>query len=179
MSRIGEKPISIPSGVKVEINESKVSINGASGTLVWTVPPLVKAKIEGEEILVERENDTKPAKSLHGTSRSVIANMIEGVHKGFAKELEIQGVGFRANLQGQTLVMSLGFSHPIEFQVPEGIQVKVEDNGTRLVITGADKQLVGQVSARLRAFSPAEPYKGKGVRYKGEHVRRKAGKTVA
>ena len=178
MSRIGKKPITIPAGITASQENRVVTIKGPHGELSLNVPVETDVKIEGAEINVSPATTTPFAKSMHGTIRSLINNMVLGVSKGYTKVLEIQGVGFKANLQGQKLNLALGYSHPIDFDVPPGITIKVTDN-TNIQVSGADKQMVGQVSARIRSFYPAEPYKGKGVRYKGEHVRRKAGKAVA
>lgn len=178
MSRVGKKAVPIPAGVKIQIAGGQVSVAGPLGQLTRKLPPTINVEVKGAEALVTRSTETKRSKQLHGTIRSLIAGMVEGVTKGFVKNLEIQGVGFRAQLQGQKLTIALGFSHPIEYMVPAGIKLKVPDQ-TTIVVEGSDKQLVGLVSARLRAYYPAEPYKGKGIRYKDEHVRRKAGKTVA
>lgn len=178
MSRIGKKTITVPRGVSVSVNGQAVSVKGPKGELSLNVSSLAQVSVDGSEVAVTRNAETKEARSVHGTTRSLIANMVEGVQNGFKKQLEINGVGFRAQLQGRRITMSLGYSHPILFDIPEGITVQVPDQ-TNIVIEGCDKQLVGEVSARLRAYYPAEPYKGKGVKYKGERVRRKAGKTVA
>lgn len=177
MSRIGRAPIVIPAGVSVRVEGDRVEVQGPRGELAWTKPASIGLAVEDGRVTVSRTSDESPARALHGTTRSLIAGMVKGVSEGYRKELEIQGVGYRAQVQGARLVMHLGFSHPIEFDVPPGVTVEVAD-GTRLVVSGADKQQVGEVSARLRGFHKAEPYKGKGVRYKDEHVRRKAGKTV-
>ena len=178
MSRIGEKPIDIPSGVTLTVDGSLVVVSGSKGELRREVPSCLSAAVEGNEARVARCDDTKTSRSLHGLFRSLIANMVEGVDKGFRKDLEIQGVGFRAAAEGQKVVMTLGFASPVEYTVPDGVTV-VSTKGTDVVVTGADKQQVGDVAARIWSFFPAEPYKGKGIRYKGEHVRRKVGKTVA
>jgi len=178
MSRIGKLPITIPAGVTVKIDGNTVAISGEKGEMARTIPAGITVKQEGAALIVERDSDEKQTRALHGTTRSLQANMVEGVSKGFQKDLEISGVGFRAALQGRTLVMNVGFSHPIEYDIPEGITVNLPDQ-TSVSITGCSKELVGQVGARLRAFCPAEPYKGKGIKYKGERIRRKAGKAVA
>jgi large subunit ribosomal protein L6 len=178
MSRVGVQAITIPAGVTVVIDGCKVTVKGPQGEEFWEFPPVVSFEQRDGAITVSRLSDEKFAKAMHGTARNLIANMIEGVKNGFTKELEIQGVGFRAAIQGDQLTMALGYSHPIEYKVPEGVTVVVTDN-TKIKVTGINKQKVGQVGAHLRSFYPAEPYKGKGVRYKGEQVRRKAGKTVA
>ena len=178
MSRVGQKPIDIPAGVEVETKDGRVTAGGPLGRLELALPVGITVRREADRLFVERANDSRERRALHGTIRSLLANMVVGVKDGFRRELEIQGVGYRAQLQGRKLVMSLGFSHPVEYEVPEGVNVEVKD-GTAIILHGADKQQVGLAAARIRKFSPADPYKGKGIRYKGEHVRRKAGKTVA
>ena len=178
MSRIGKKIIAVPAGVSVTVKGQDVNVKGPKGELNLTVSPLAGVTVSGSEVTVTCKDESKAAHAVHGTTRSLIANMIEGVRSGVKKQLEINGVGFRAQLQGRRITMSLGYSHPILFDIPDGITVQVPDQ-TNITIEGCDKQLVGEVSARLRSYYPAEPYKGKGVRYKGERVRRKAGKTVA
>jgi large subunit ribosomal protein L6 len=178
MSRIGRKPVAIPPGITVNVQDSKVSVKGPKGELSRELHPFITAKVGNGQVEVGCDREDKESKAIFGTTRSLIANMIQGVHQGYSKDLEIQGVGFRANLQGNKLVLSLGYSHSIEYRVPDGIMLKVAD-GTTINVSGSDKHLVGQVSARIRAFYPPEPYKGKGVRLKGEYVRRKVGKTVA
>ena len=178
MSRIGQEVIEVPSGVTVEVNGSAVAVKGPLGELGLNMRPEVSAKVDDGKVVVERADDTAAAKGFHGLSRTLIANMIEGVSKGYKKELEIQGVGFKAAIQGQKAILSLGFASPIEYAIPDGITV-TEEGGTKVTVSGSDKALVGTCAARIRGFFPAEPYKGKGVRYVGEHVRRKTGKTVA
>jgi large subunit ribosomal protein L6 len=178
MSRIGNEPITVPSGVEVSMQGSKVTVKGPKGESSWEVPAKINVAIEEGQVKVSREEGTKEIRALHGTIRSVINNMVFGVQNGYVKELEIEGVGYKALLQGTTLVLSLGFSHDIQYPIPEGITVEV-NGGTEVKISGHEKALVGQVAARIRAFSPAEPYKGKGVKYKGEQIRRKEGKAVA
>ena len=178
MSRIGNNPVEVPGDVTVTVQDKTVTVKGAKGEMNLILSPMTDAELKDNQLIVSRIQETKAARSIHGTMRSLIANMVEGVSKGFKKELEINGVGFRAQLDGTTITMLLGYSHPIIFPVPEGVQVTIPDP-TRIVVESCDKQKVGQVSARLRSFYPAEPYKGKGVKYKGEHIRRKAGKTVA
>jgi len=178
MSRIGKKPVVIPAGVQASLENGKLMLKGAKGELSYVIPPEVKVAIASGEISVDAASTESFARAMHGTVRSLISNMINGVSVGYTRELEIQGVGFKANVQGQKLNLALGYSHPIDFIVPQGITIKVNEN-TNIVVSGADKQMVGQVSAQIRSYYPAEPYKGKGVRYKGEHVRRKAGKAVA
>jgi large subunit ribosomal protein L6 len=178
MSRVGQKVVEIPAGVNVKVDGKKVTIKGPLGELEIVIPDRLDVKVEGQKVGVVRGNDSAECKSLHGLTRTLILNMISGVVKGFLKELEIQGVGFKAVLQGQNLVFNLGYSSPIEYVIPAGIKVSVKD-GVLLGVQGADKQKVGEVAAHIRSFYPVEPYKGKGIRYKNEYVRRKAGKTVA
>jgi large subunit ribosomal protein L6 len=177
MSRIGKQPIAIPAKVKVDVKGQQVSVEGPKGKLNFELPRRTTAKIDGSQVLVSRQGDDAQAKALHGLSRSILNNMVKGVHEGFVKKLEIQGVGFKAAIQGQTVTMALGYSHPITYPIPAQIKVTVEEN-TKLTIEGPDKQLVGRVAAELRSFYPPEPYKGKGVRYANERVVRKEGKTV-
>ncbi len=179
MSRIGIKPIEIPSGVTVQVNGSNVEMKGSLGTLKCEVKDPIIPKLNGTTLTVERPSDAKSVKALHGLFRSLLANMVLGVSKGFEKELELQGVGYRASLKGKGLSLALGYSHPITFDAPAGISFEVSKKQTEIVIKGMDKQLVGQVAADIRQFRKVEPYKGKGIRYKGEHVIRKAGKSVA
>ena len=179
MSRIGKKPVLIQDGVTVTIQGSKVSAKGPQGQLHYELPEGITGKLDKAQLVLSCDNlEDKKLKANYGTVRSLLANLVQGVKAGYTKELQIQGVGFKAQLQGKKLVMSLGFSHPVEYLIPDGVTVKVSE-GTAMSVTGPDKELVGQVSARIRAFYPPEPYKGKGVRYKGEYVRHKAGKTVA
>jgi large subunit ribosomal protein L6 len=176
MSRIGKQPVPIPKGVTITIDGQTVTAKGSKGELSREFPPEIAFVQEGEEVVVTRVNESRNARQRHGLVRTLIANMVEGVSKGYEKKLEIQGVGYRASLQGQKLVMALGYSHPVEFDPPSGISFAVEKN-TNVTITGIDKEVVGNTAARVRAARPPEPYKGKGVRYAGEQVRRKAGKA--
>ncbi|MFA5688783.1 MAG: 50S ribosomal protein L6 [Kiritimatiellales bacterium] len=178
MSRIGKQPVTIPSGVDVSVNGNTVTVKGLKGESSWEIPALLTVKVDGGEVLVRRNDESKEARALHGTIRNIIRNMVVGVQDGYEKELEIQGVGYKAVLQGRMLVLSLGYSHEINYEIPEGVSVTL-NGATEIKIAGHEKALVGQVAARIRAFAPAEPYKGKGVRYKGEQVRRKEGKAVA
>lgn len=177
MSRVGRLPIVIPSGVEVEIKGSHVRVKGPKGELSHTFPPVVKISKDDGTLSVERLSDEKFHRAMHGTARAVIFNMVEGVSNGFEKILEIHGVGYRAEMTGNKLTLSLGYSHPIEVDPPEGIAFEVLDRNNVIKITGYDKQVVGQVAAEIRGMRPVEPYKGKGIRYRGEHVRRKAGKA--
>ncbi len=180
MSRIGRRPVALPSGVSADLHGSTVTVKGPKGTLSLALLPEVKVSVDGQTLLVERVNDSDAAKARHGLTRVLIANMAHGVSQGFEKTLEIIGVGYKAQLKGKTLVLNLGHSHPIEFRIPEGIEVaQDEKNKNLLTLRGIDKQLVGQTAADIRSLRPPEPYKGKGVRYGGEQVRRKAGKAAA
>jgi large subunit ribosomal protein L6 len=176
MSRIGRLPITVPPGVDVTVDGTHVSVKGPKGDLSRDIAPQLTIVREDGELRVERPNDGKQARELHGLTRTLIANMVTGVTTGYRKGLEITGVGYRAQLVGRKLQLSLGYSHPIEIDPPEGIAFEVE-TPTRLAVTGIDKELVGHVAARVRAMRKPEPYKGKGVRYAGEVVRRKAGKA--
>ncbi|HVW21860.1 MAG TPA: 50S ribosomal protein L6 [Opitutaceae bacterium] len=178
MSRIGKQPVSIPDKVKVDIKETTVLVEGPKGKVSKTFAPVVKISVADKKVTVAPVGETRFANAMYGTARSIIAGMVKGVTVGYAKELEIQGVGFKANLKGKQLDLALGYSHPIVMDIPEGIKVTVTE-GTRLKVEGCDKQLVGAVTAEIRSHYPPEPYKGKGVRLVGERVRRKEGKTVA
>ena len=173
MSRIGKKPIAIPAGVEVKIDGC--TVKGPKATLTRDVHPNMTVKVEGTELLVERPNDQKQNRALHGLTRSLLANMVEGVSNGFSKVLEVNGVGYRAAVQGNTLNLTVGYSHPVEMPVPEGLTAEV--NGNKITISGADKQKVGQFAAEVREKRPPEPYKGKGIKYADEHIRRKEGKA--
>ncbi|HEY0670801.1 MAG TPA: 50S ribosomal protein L6 [Longimicrobiales bacterium] len=177
MSRIGRKPITIPGNVTVSVDGSTVKVKGPKGELARTFEPSMKVRVENNEVLVERPNDDKRERALHGLTRALLANMVTGVTEGFKKTLEIVGVGYRAEKKGKNLVVSVGYSHPVNYPEPEGITLSTPAP-TTIVIEGIDKQKVGQVAAELREFRPPEPYKGKGIRYQGEQVRRKAGKTA-
>ncbi|MGH7692592.1 MAG: 50S ribosomal protein L6 [Candidatus Dormibacteria bacterium] len=176
MSRIGRSPIPVPDGVTVTVLGNAVSVTGPRGELSRELPRVISVRQEDGQILVERPTDSATHRSLHGLVRTLVANMVTGVTTGYRKELELQGVGYRASLQGTDLQMALGYSHPVRVTPPEGIKIEVIDP-TRIAVTGSDKQLVGQTAARIRASRKPEPYKGKGVRYRGEVVRRKAGKS--
>jgi large subunit ribosomal protein L6 len=176
MSRIGKRPIPVPQKVTVTINGQHVAVKGPKGELSRTLPPEVEVVQEGDTVLVNRRNESRPARQRHGLCRTLIANMVEGVSQGFQKRLEIQGVGYRAQVQGRNLVLNVGYSNPVQIEPPDGIQVAVENN-TNVIVSGIDKEIVGNTTARIRAVRPPEPYKGKGIRYAGEVVRRKAGKA--
>jgi large subunit ribosomal protein L6 len=178
MSRIGSKAVDIPEKVKVNIgSDGAVAVEGPKGKLNWTLPRDIKATVADNRISLVRGAETRSVKALHGLSRSLVHNMVQGVSEGFTKDLIIEGVGFKAAVQGQNLNISLGFSHPILFPIPKDIKITVTDN-TKISISGIDKKVVGQVAADIRRYYPPEPYKGKGVRYAGEVIRRKEGKTV-
>lgn len=176
MSRIGLKPITIPAGVDVKLDAQTVTVKGPNGTLTHNVHPNMTVNIEGSEINVSRPNDDKENRALHGLTRSLIANMVIGTSEGFKKVLEVNGVGYRIQAQGSKLTMNLGFSHPVVMEAPEGIKVECPNNST-IILSGADKQAVGQFAAQIRENRPPEPYKGKGIKYAGEHIRRKEGKA--
>ncbi len=176
MSRIGKRPIPLPNNVTVTIEGQTVAVKGPKGELSRVLPTGVVVEHQDTSIQVNRVSDSRTARERHGLCRTLVFNMVEGVSQGYTKRLEIQGVGYRAQLQGTKLVLSMGFSHPVEMDPPSGIQFGVENN-TNVTITGIDKELVGNTAARIRAVRPPEPYKGKGIRYAGEQVRRKAGKT--
>ncbi len=178
MSRIGKQPVPIPDKVKVDIKDTTVSVEGPRGKVSKTFAPVVTIVIHEKKVVVAPVGETRFANAMYGTARSIIAGMVKGVTVGYAKELEIQGVGFKANLKGKQLDLALGYSHPIFMDVPDGIKITVTE-GTRLKVEGCDKQQVGAVTAEIRSYYPPEPYKGKGVRIVGERVRRKEGKTVA
>ncbi|MCH2214381.1 MAG: 50S ribosomal protein L6 [Flavobacteriales bacterium] len=181
MSRIGNAPISIPDGVTVDVNDAVVTVKGAKGELTQEISPAIKCKIEEGILTLERTNEEKQTKALHGLYRSLINNMVEGVSQGYTIKQELVGVGYRAKVQGQKLEVALGFSHPIIFELPTEIKVSAEQaKGQNPIITleSHDKQLIGQVAAKIRSFRKPEPYKGKGVRFVGEHIRRKAGKAA-
>jgi large subunit ribosomal protein L6 len=178
MSRIGNKFIELPAKVKLNVaGDGAVSVEGPKGKLSWTLPKQIKARVEQNKVEVSRESEERKVRALHGLSRALLNNMITGVSTGFVKDLEIQGVGFKAAVKGPILDLNLGFSHDIHFPIPQGIKITVAEN-TKIKVEGIDRQLVGQVAADIRAYYPPEPYKGKGVRYAGEQIQRKEGKTV-
>lgn len=176
MSRIGKRPIDLPGKVTVAIDGQSVTVKGPKGELSRVLPSEVAIVQEGETILVTRQDESRAARQRHGLCRTLVANMVEGVSQGFQRRLEIQGVGYRAQVQGRNLVLNVGYSKPVELEPPAGIQVAVENN-TNVVVSGIDKEIVGNTAARIRAVRPPEPYKGKGIRYAGEAVRRKVGKA--
>jgi large subunit ribosomal protein L6 len=176
MSRVGKKPIEIPAGVTVTLNNSTVTVKGPKGELTRSFNPDIEIKVEENLITITRPTDVKEHRALHGTTRAVIANMVEGVSKGFERKLELIGVGYRAQKQGNKLVLNVGYSHPVEIEPETGLDIEVPTN-TRITISGTDKERVGALAANIRQVRPPEPYKGKGIRYEGEFVRRKEGKT--
>ena len=177
MSRVGKEPIEIPQDVQVEIEGNRIQVTGPKGTLNREIHPSMKVSLNEGKLIVSRPSDDPLHRSLHGLTRTLLANMVEGITKGFEKRLEISGVGYRAESHGQTIVFQLGYSHPIAFRQPDGITIHI-DKGTRIAVSGIDKQLIGQVAAKIRSFRPPEPYKEKGIKYEGEYVRRKAGKAA-
>lgn len=177
MSRIGKQPVVIPAGVKINVSGGKISVEGPKGKLSREIPPLVTVEVNGSQVDIKRPDDEGKTRSLHGLTRSLINNMVLGVTTGYSRGLHIEGVGYRAAVAGKKLTLSLGYSHPVEFPIPDGITVAVE-NQTELMITGTDKELVGQVAANIRFLRKPEPYRGKGIRYTDEVIRRKAGKTA-
>ncbi len=180
MSRIGRLPVKIPAGVTVTKEAQVLTVKGPKGELKFNINPEITVEIKDNEVLVSKDSETAIKKSLHGITRTLINNMITGVTVGFSKKLEINGVGYKAVVQPKKLVLSLGYSHPIEYPTPAGIEFKLdEEKKNLLTVSGVDKQLIGQVCAEIRAFRPPEPYKGKGIKYQDEHIRRKAGKSAA
>ena len=178
MSRVGKSPIPIPDTAKVDIKESRVSITGPKGTLSRDIHPEMTAAVEENQIVVNRPSDAKRHRALHGLTRALLNNMVVGVTEGYKRELEIQGVGYRSEMRGSNLILYLGYSHPIVFGAPDGVTVTSLPKENKIVVEGIDKELVGQVAAKIRSFRKPEPYKGKGIRYVGEYVRSKAGKTA-
>lgn len=176
MSRVGRKPVPVPQGVSVTLDGGRITVKGPKGELSRTVPPEMTVLVENGEVKVSRPSDESRHRALHGLARALIHNMVLGVSKGFSRQLEIQGVGYRAEANPAGLRLQVGFSHPVEYKAPKGIKLSVENN-TLVTVEGIDKELVGQVAAEIRGVRPPEPYKGKGIRYKDEQVRRKAGKT--
>ena len=179
MSRIGRLPITIESAVQVSIETGRVSVKGPKGQLEHGLPRGITAVVEDGQLMISRRDDSKRLKSLHGLTRALLANAVQGVNRGFQKKLEIHGVGYRADVTGRVLKLNLGYSHPVEFPVPDGIEITVEERNTRLTVMGRDRQQVGQVAADIRSFRPPDVYKLKGIRYAGEQLRKKAGKTGA
>jgi large subunit ribosomal protein L6 len=178
MSKVGKNPITLPAGVKVALDKGRISIQGPKGSLTREIPSDIQIKVADGKIEVTRGNDSNYVRALHGTTRSLLANMVQGVTQGYNKEMSLVGVGYRAELLGERLNLQLGYSHPIVFLPPPGIKLEAP-GGVKILVSGSDKELVGLVAAKIRSFRPPEPYKGKGIRYTDEHVRKKAGKTAA
>jgi len=179
MSRIGKNPIPIPAGVEVHVGNGVVEVKGPKGSLLQSVPGRISVAIDGEQLVVTRDGDERNVRALHGLTRALLANAVTGVTAGFKRELDIIGVGYKAELKGNDLTLSLGFSHPVAYKVPEGVTVSYEPKANRLTIEGIDRQKVGQVAAEIRGIRPPDPYKGKGVKYTEEVLKRKAGKSGA
>ena len=179
MSRIGRMPITIPQGVTVDVQKSTVRVKGPKGELSRSFDPDMQISLEDGTLIVQRPTDRRRHRALHGLTRSLLNNMVVGVSEGFVRRLEIQGVGYRAGLQGEDLVLNVGYSHPVVVEPPDGISFQVEKNYREISVSGVDKEMVGEMAARIRRVRPPEPYKGKGIRYEGEYVRRKAGKAGA
>jgi len=177
VSRVGKKPVALPKGVQIQIEGNTVKVKGPKGELARSFPPPVTIAMEGAELVVSRPNDSPSVRALHGTTRALINNMVTGVSDGFTKQLIVEGVGYRAEMKGEQLVMALGFSHPVPVDPPPGISFAVDERTKTITISGIDRELVGQVAADIRGWRPPEPYKGKGLRYAGERIRRKAGKA--
>jgi large subunit ribosomal protein L6 len=177
VSRIGKKPIEIPKGVEVSVGERMIKVNGPKGDLTWNYPDSINASLSDGKIIIERTGNSRLDKSLHGLVRSIISNMVTGVLQGYQKVLEIVGIGYKAQVKGNKIVLTLGYSHPIEFPLPEGIKASVDAKQIIITLTGADKQQLGQVAANIRSLRPPDSYKGKGVKYSGEYMKLKAGKT--
>jgi len=175
MSRIGRRPVPIPSGVEVRLEGRRITVRGPKGELAWERDPAIQVEVTDGQLVVRRPNDEPRYRALHGLTRALINNMVTGVSQGFEKRLELVGVGYRAQMQGNKLLLNVGYSRPVEIEPPPGVEIQVEGT-TQVVVRGIDKQLVGQVAANIRAVRPPEPYKGKGIRYVGEQIRRKAGK---
>ena len=178
MSRVGKKPIALPQGVKINVSETEVQVEGPKGTLTTPIPPGITFSQEGAELVCKRENDGRQQRAFHGLARALAANAVQGVTQGFSKDLDIVGVGYRAQVEGKKVVLALGYSHPVEYAIPEGIEVKIEKQ-TRITISGIDRQKVGQVAAEIRKLRRPDPYKQKGIRYVGEVLKKKAGKAGA
>ncbi|MBK8902838.1 MAG: 50S ribosomal protein L6 [Anaerolineaceae bacterium] len=177
MSRIGKAPITIPSGVQVELKKGSVNVKGPKGQLTQVIHPDMQLEQEEGVLSVKRPSDSRQHRSLHGLTRALVNNMVVGVSDGFSKVLEIEGVGYRAEMDGKTLVLNVGYSHPVRFEPPQDVSFAVENRNKTIIVSGIDKQVVGEVAANIRKQRPPEPYKGKGIRYRGEYVRRKAGKA--
>jgi large subunit ribosomal protein L6 len=179
MSRIGRLPVPVPKGVTLTVSPSAIQVKGPKGTLQSPLPDGITCDLDSGKATLKRKSDAKRDKALHGMARALLANAVKGVTDGFTRELEIQGIGYKAQVQGKNLEMALGFSHPVVYKVPEGVSITVDQKQTRIVVSGTDRQRVGQAAAEIRGFKPPEPYKGKGIRYAGEYVKKKVGKTGA
>ena len=179
MSRIGKEPVKLPEGVTLEVKDGAVRVKGKLGELAWSLPDGISCEVKDGVARFSRVGDDRRSRAFHGLSRALVANMVEGVSKGYEKHLDIEGVGFKFELKGKQLMLSIGYAAPKAYDIPDGVKVTVGNAGLHVDVTGIDKQLVGRVAADIRAFKPAEPYKGKGIRYTGETIRRKEGKTVA
>jgi large subunit ribosomal protein L6 len=177
MSRIGKKPITIPQGINVEVKQDVIKVKGPKGELKYTFPEGIKISVADGKIIIERSSDSKSHRSLHGLARSLVSNMVNGVSQGYTKVMEITGIGYRSQVKGSKLTFTLGYSHPIEYELPEGIKAAVDDKQTTITLSGMDKQLLGQVAANVRELRQPDAYKGKGVRFAGERIKLKAGKT--
>lgn len=177
MSRVGKMPIEVPPGVQVTIQGSGVSVKGPKGEMARSFHRDMSVRLEDNQLIVSRPTDNRQHRALHGLTRALLANMVQGVHEGFRKELEVQGVGYRAQLENDKLILTVGYSHPVQIEPPPGITLSVDKSNRNITVQGVDKELVGRVAAEIRAVRKPEPYKGKGIRYVGEHVRRKAGKA--
>ena len=177
MSRIGKQPVSIPSGVDAKLDGGTVRVKGPKGSLERTFHPEMTIEREGDALIVRRPSDEKHHRALHGLTRALLANMVQGVNEGFSKTLDLVGTGYRADQQGKDLVLNVGYSHPVDIPAPEGISFQLEERGKRIIVSGIDKELVGQTAVNIRRVRPPEPYKGKGIRYAGEHIAMKAGKA--
>lgn len=177
MSRIGKNPINIPDGVNVTVQGSAIAVKGPKGLINWDVPHNMKVTMKDNSLTVEKLSDSKTVRGLHGTARSIIANMVTGVSMGYQRQLEIRGVGYRAQVQGNKIIFTIGYSHAVEFPLPAGISAEVDKKQVMLTLQGIDKQLIGQVAANIRSLRPPDAYKGKGIRYEGEYIKLKAGKA--
>lgn len=177
MSRIGKQPIDIPHGVNVELKNDTVKVKGPKGELSYSLPDSIKASLVDNKLLLERGSDTKVDRALHGLARSLLFNMVNGVSKGYERVLEITGIGYRAQVKGNKIVFTLGYSHPVEFELPAGVSAKVDEKQTTITLSGIDKQILGQVAANIKELRAPDAYKGKGIRYSGERIKLKAGKT--
>src|SRR5271157_2558902 len=177
MSRIGKKPIDIPKGIDVQVKQDVIKVKGPKGELKYTFPEGIKIAVSDGKVLVERNNDSKSYRALHGLARSLVSNMVTGVSQGYVKVLEIIGIGYRSQVKGGKVSFTLGYSHPVEYELPEGIKAAIDEKQTTLTLSGSDKQLLGQVAANIRELRPPDAYKGKGVRFAGQRIKLKAGKT--